>query len=152
VLCTLISIYNFPFTIDNTLSELLWILHFESLKNKILMETLTRNGYTRTMQRNDRNDRNGNNRRHLNSYNNRYSGDGYDNGDASARNYWPPRDWRSFTEIKFKVSKVHTNAEVTELREAFAAYGSVYKVQIETKDTDNGEIPTGVVYVIFKFV
>ena len=62
------------------------------------METLTRNGYTRTMQRNDRN---GNNRRHSNGYNNRYSGDGYDNGEMSARNYWPPRDWRSFTEIKF---------------------------------------------------
>jgi len=128
------------------------------------MATLSRNGYTnhRTMQRYERNERdgrNGNNRRNHNSrtspngynnhYNNGYS-DSYDNGDISARNYWPPREWRSFTEIKFKVSNVHINAEVTELREAFAAYGSVYKVQIETKDTDNGEIATGVVYVIFK--
>src|SRR5579862_4228042 len=101
----------------------------------------------RTIQRNERNGYNG--RRHsrtpLNSYNrnngdsgengvngryNGYNGGGggsYDNGDISIRNCWPPREWKSFTEIKFKVSNVHPKAEVTDLREYFVSYGNVYK-------------------------
>jgi hypothetical protein len=125
------------------------------------MESLTRHpsnkGYTngRTMQRNgyygrrhSRTSPNGSN-----GVNGRYNGDSGGGSDYdSGRNYWPPREWRSFTEIKFKISNVHSKAEVTELREYFESYGNVYKVQIETRDYENGERPTGVVYVTFKFV
>ncbi|PKC64820.1 hypothetical protein RhiirA1_213237 [Rhizophagus irregularis] len=54
--------------------------------------------------------------------------------------------------MTFKVSNVHPKAEVLELKEHFESYGSVYRVQIETKDFESGERPTGVVYITFKFV
>ncbi|CAG8617752.1 hypothetical protein GLOIN_2v1578121 [Rhizophagus irregularis DAOM 181602=DAOM 197198] len=52
--------------------------------------------------------------------------------------------------MTFKVSNVHPKAEVLELKEHFESYGSVYRVQIETKDFESGERPTGVVYITFK--
>lgn len=113
------------------------------------------------MQRNERNGYSG--RRHPNGgngVNGRYNdynsgggdGDDYDNGGFFVRNYWPPREWSSFAEITFKVSNVQLKAGVRELKENFESYGNVYRVQIETKDIESGERPTGVVYVTFKFV
>ncbi|CAB5393456.1 unnamed protein product [Rhizophagus irregularis] len=77
-------------------------------------------------------------------------GDDYDNGGFFVRKNWPPREWKSFADMTFKVSNVHPKAEVLELKEHFESYGSVYRVQIETKDFESGERPTGVVYITFK--
>jgi hypothetical protein len=60
-----------------------------------------------------------------------------------------PSDWRNFIEIKFRVSNVSSKTEATELREMFASYGDVYRIEIETNDNDQSK---GVVRVTFKFV
>ncbi len=50
----------------------------------------------------------------------------------------PPSDWEKFTELTFRISNVPSKAAVIELRDAFGAYGYVYKVRIKTKDCANG--------------
>src|SRR5438046_2713588 len=80
-----------------------------------------------------------NGRNRNNGYNNgggNGTTNGYDNSDRNERKFRPPREWRSFSEIKFKVSNnVHTYADVTDLMGAFSAYGSVYRVEIITEET-----------------
>ncbi|RGB33662.1 hypothetical protein C1646_177223 [Rhizophagus diaphanus] len=104
---------------------------------------------------------NGYNNKSYNSYNGGgNTSDNSDRSDRSDRSDWndkrkPPREWKTFTEIKFRVSNIHTNATVTDIMEAFAAYGNVYRVEIvteETDDSDNSERPTGTAYIIFKYV
>ncbi|CAI2178873.1 1603_t:CDS:2 [Funneliformis geosporum] len=81
-----------------------------------------------------------------------YSNNGrnhYDNGDM--REYKePPHDWKKFTELTFRVSNVPSKANVSEMKDAFAAHGTVYKVEFETRDSSEGEQPTGAVFVSFR--
>jgi len=106
------------------------------------------NGYTnhRTMQRNGNGNYNSNNGGRYRTPN----GNGRSqNGNGSE----PPFDWKKFAELTFKVSNVPFKAEVTEIKDAFAAYGNVYRVIIETKDKLNGEEqPTGAAFVSYRFV
>ncbi|CAB4495409.1 unnamed protein product [Rhizophagus irregularis] len=119
-----------------------------------------RNSYNGSNGGNNSNGRYRNNG--YNSYNSYNGGgntsDNSDRSDRSDRSDWndkrkPPREWKTFTEIKFRVSNIHTNATVTDIMEAFAAYGSVYRVEIVTEETDDSdypERPTGTAYIIFK--
>ncbi|RIA87188.1 RNA dependent RNA polymerase-domain-containing protein [Glomus cerebriforme] len=84
----------------------------------------------------------------VNSDNVRNRNNGYDDGDRRIK---PPRDWRNFSELKFRVSNAHIQASVTDLVQAFSAYGDVHRVEIVTEETDSSvERPTGLFYVIFK--
>ncbi|UZO00121.1 uncharacterized protein OCT59_001375 [Rhizophagus irregularis] len=65
----------------------------------------------------------------------------------------PPRKWKNFAEIGFKVSNIQTEATVDGIKGFFATHGSVYKVEIVTReayDSENPERSTGTSYIIFK--
>ncbi|CAG8654949.1 10547_t:CDS:10 [Rhizophagus irregularis] len=63
----------------------------------------------------------------------------------------PPREWKNFAELKFRVSDIQTNATSTNIMDAFTTYGNVYRVEIETKETYvSPECSNGTAYIIFK--
>ncbi|EXX73278.1 hypothetical protein RirG_061680 [Rhizophagus irregularis DAOM 197198w] len=65
----------------------------------------------------------------------------------------PPSDWKTFFEIGFKVSNIHTEVTVGEIKGVFATYGSVYRAKIVTREVDDSENPersTGTAYILFK--
>ncbi|PKY32507.1 RdRP-domain-containing protein, partial [Rhizophagus irregularis] len=62
----------------------------------------------------------------------------------------PPREWKNFAELKFRVSDIQTNATSTNIMDAFTTYGNVYRVEIETKETYvSPECSNGTAYIIF---
>ena len=60
---------------------------------------------------------------------------------SSGKGIKPPSGWKNFSEIVFKVSKIPTKVAVGEIKGVFSTYGSVYRVEIVTREVDDSENP-----------
>ncbi|CAG8557394.1 4924_t:CDS:2 [Rhizophagus irregularis] len=49
----------------------------------------------------------------------------------------PPREWKNFAELKFRVSNFNPSATISDIKDAFTTYCNVYRVKIEEVNSEN---------------
>ncbi|CAG8473367.1 2338_t:CDS:2 [Acaulospora colombiana] len=88
---------------------------------------------------------NGNNSR---QYGNNLKDNDYSNGGNHSKS--PPPNYRNFGEITFRVFNIRPTTTITELLGCFSIHGNVHKIQIDTRETPEGEKSTGQATVSFR--